>query len=119
MSKRETKNYRAGSMTFCSYCHSSLYPYDEFDDYAGYSRSYYKCDCDKAIIEDKMNDEIDGAYKEIEIIKARYQDKLDYNSEEIEKNIFLQELEELKDRYGFDENGNKIQVDDEEFEYVK
>lgn len=92
MNKKDTNYYYVNAYCFCSYCHTEIMPYDIMDEYGGYCGSYYQCECEQAQIEYQMNEEI-------EQIKIRYSDKLKIDYEKINRNMFKQEVERLKENY--------------------
>ena len=99
MNNEETNYYHAGDFVYCSYYHSELTPYVLTDEYGNYMGETYNCSCEKAFIEQQMNKEISILKKQIDVIKERYSKQLEINIDELNKNIFFAEVEQLKRRY--------------------
>lgn len=97
MSLRDTKNYTINTNHYCCYCGELLYGNPKHDTNGSFVGEYFKCDCKKALIEDKLNDEIDELCK-------KYEHHLTFDKDVIFRNIFLSEVIKLKKELGISDS---------------
>lgn len=103
MNDKSTSNYSpVCGIDLCSYCHKELFLYDLVDDYGNYIGQYCQCDCEKALLEIQMNDEIEILEQEIQKTKDKYADKLQVDFKEVNKRCYEYGVQKLKSDYNIE-----------------